>query len=271
MGQIVDSAFYENPEYAKYREPGNIKVPFWLQPVKYYEGAAWYQKEVNIPENWNGQFVELFLERCHWESRLWVDNKAVVVQNSLGTPHKYDLTGILTPGKHRLTFCIDNRVKDIDPGLNSHSISDHTQTNWNGVVGQMFLEVRPLVKIQNIQVYPDVQNKKIVAKVMVQNLTRKAISAKLNLNVKESGKSDEVSFDLKEGENLLEMSLDMGGDVKLWNEFHPNIYSLAASLNDQTSGQTDVATTTFGMREFKVSGKQILINGHPTFLRGGVQ
>ena len=270
-GQIVDSSFYKKPEYAKYREPGNIKIPFWLQPVKYYKGAAWYQKEVTIPKNWDSRFVGLFLERCHWESRLWVDNKEAGMRNSLGTPHQYDLTNLLIPGKHRLTLCIDNRVKAIDPGINSHSISDHTQSNWNGVVGQLYLEARPLVKIQNIQVYPDIQNKKIAVKVKVQNLTGKITSAKMNLNVKEAGKRKEESFELKKGENLLEMSLEMGADVKLWNEFHPNIYSLEASLKDKTSGQADVLTTTFGMREFKVVRKQILINGQPTFLRGTLE
>ena len=270
-GQIVDSSYFKKPEYAKFREPGNIKIPFWLQPVKYYKGAAWYQKEVTIPEDWNGQFVGLFLERCHWESRLWVDRKEVGMRNSLGTPHKYDLTSILTPGKHRLTLCIDNRVKDIDPGMNSHSISDHTQSNWNGAVGQLYLEARPLVNIQNIQVYPDVQNKKIAVKIKVENSIGKATSVILNLNVKESGKRDEETFDLKEGGNLLEMTLEMGADVKLWSEFHPNVYSLEASLKEKTSGQTDVSTTTFGMREFKTSGKQIQINGQPTFLRGTLE
>ena len=67
-GQIVDSSFFKNPEYAKYRVPGNIKIPFWLQSLKHYQGAAWYQKEVVIPENWKGQNTVLFLERCHWES-----------------------------------------------------------------------------------------------------------------------------------------------------------------------------------------------------------
>ena len=271
IGQIVDSSFYKNPEYARFREPGNIKIPFWLQPVKYYKGAAWYQKEVTIPEDWNGQFVGLFLERCHWESRLWVDDKAVGMQNSLGTPHKYDLTNILTPGKHRLTLCIDNRVKDFDPGVNSHSISDHTQSNWNGVVGQLYLEARPMVKIQNIQIYPDVQNKKIAVKVKVQNPSGNATSVKLNLLVTGTSQKESADFELKEGENELEMNLDMDADAKLWNEFHPNIYSLEASLKDKTSGQTDVSATTFGMREFKTAGKQILINGQPTFLRGTLE
>ncbi len=271
IGQIVDSSFYKNPEYAKFREPGNIKIPFWLQPVKYYKGAAWYQKDVSIPEDWNGQFVELFLERCHWESRLWVDDNEIGMQNSLGTPHKYDLSNFLSPGKHRLTLCIDNRVKDFDPGVNSHSISDHTQSNWNGAVGLIYLESRPTINIKNIQVFPDIQNKQIAVKVKVQNPTGKSTSVKIDLKVVENAKNELKNFDLKEGENILEMSLPMGDDVKLWSEFHPNIYSLEANLTDKTSGQTDVSETTFGMREFKTSGKQILINGQPTFLRGTLE
>ena len=31
-GQIVDQSWFTAPEYAKYREKGNVKVPFWLNP-----------------------------------------------------------------------------------------------------------------------------------------------------------------------------------------------------------------------------------------------
>src|SRR5579872_6027194 len=51
-GSIVDSSWFLAPQYASYRQPGNIKVPFWLQPVKYYKGAAWYRKEVVVPASW---------------------------------------------------------------------------------------------------------------------------------------------------------------------------------------------------------------------------
>lgn len=270
-GQIVDSAFFKNDEYARFRQPGNFKIPFWLQPVKYYKGAAWYQKEVVIPENWNGQFVELFLERCHWESRLWIDDKETGLQNSLGTPHKYDLTKYLTPGKHRLTICIDNRVKDFDPGINSHSISDHTQSNWNGIVGQIFLESRPIVRIQNIQVFPDIQAKKITARVKIQNLPEKTSTVQLSLKIKETDDANKRNFELKKGENVLTLALEMGDDTKLWNEFHPDLYSLEVSLHDNNSGITDLEVTTFGMREIKTDGKHILINGQPAFLRGTLE
>lgn len=272
-GQIVDSSYYKNPEYAKYRLPGNIKVPFWLQSLKHYQGAAWYQKEVNIPTDWKGQNITLALERCHWESRVWIDSREAGMRNSLGTPHTYDLTAQLAPGKHTLTICIDNRTKEIDPGINSHSISDHTQTNWNGMVGQLFLETKPMMHFENIKVFPDIQNSTITAKISVMNPTGKAVRVTIIMNVKEAtattGKSAE--FDLVPGDNRLTMQYPMGSDVKLWSEFHPDLYKLTAILPEPAYRQRDTFETTFGMREIKAVGRSLQINGKPLFLRGTLE
>lgn len=180
-GGIVDSAYFRSDAYARYREPGHVKIPFWLQPVKYYKGAAWYKKEVTVPEGWGQQDISLFLERCHWETRLWVDDKEVGMQNALGAPHQYDLSDVLTPGKHTLTLRIDNRVKDIDPGENSHSISDHTQGNWNGVIGDMFLQVRPQVNIARTTIFPDISAKSIRVKTFLRNRKKNEVTALLAL------------------------------------------------------------------------------------------
>src|SRR5215203_1645387 len=45
-GSIFDRSWFTEPRYAPYRQPGNLKVPFWLQPEKHYQGAAWYQRDV---------------------------------------------------------------------------------------------------------------------------------------------------------------------------------------------------------------------------------
>ena len=272
-GQIVDSSYFKNPEYAKYRLPGNIKIPFWLQSLKHYQGAAWYQKEVTIPENWKDQNILLSLERCHWESHLWVDNQEAGIQNSLGTPHLYDLTDKLLPGKHTLTICVDNRTKEIDPGVNSHSISDHTQTNWNGIVGKLFLEARPIVNITNIQVFPDVTNKEITAKILVKNPTGKTMGIKISMNITGASTSEPKTaiFNIGPADNLLTMEYHMGKEMKLWNEFHPALYQLKAILTDVKTGASDTLKTTFGMREIKAVDRQILINGKPIFLRGTLE
>ena len=40
-----------------------------------YCGQAWYQREVVIPEEWEGREIILSLERCHWETAVFVDGE----------------------------------------------------------------------------------------------------------------------------------------------------------------------------------------------------
>lgn len=270
-GQIVDSSFFKSPVFEKYREPGNFKIPFWLQPVKYYKGAAWYQKAINIPRNWKNKDVVLFLERCHWESRVWVNGKEAGMQNSLGTPHVYKISGLLKPGKNTITICIDNRVKDFDPGINSHSISDHTQTNWNGIVGKMYIEARPVVNIDQVSVFPDIRKNEVSAGIRIKNYGEGG-KVKLEINIAGPSAPEKkiMEIDLKAGENNVNVIVPMDKDVKLWNEFHPEIYTLTAVLNGENS-DPDTLTTTFGMREITTTNRQILVNGSPVFLRGTLE
>ena len=72
-GDIIDMSYFTDDKYEKYRQPGNIKIPFWLKPVKYYKGAAWYSKDVEISDQWSGKRVVLHMERCHWESTLYIN------------------------------------------------------------------------------------------------------------------------------------------------------------------------------------------------------
>jgi hypothetical protein len=270
-GQVVDSSFYHHPKYAKFREPGNFKVPFWLQPVKHYVGAAWYQREIEIPNDWDGRHIELFLERCHWESKLWVNGTEAGMRNSLGTPHIFEVTQYLKPGKNTITLCVDNRTKEIDPGINAHSISDHTQSNWNGIVGKLYLESRPLVHIRSIRVYPDVAQKKAVVRLDVSNPEGKA--TKVNLELSASGATTPAKlkkeFTLEGKDNILRLDYPLGDQPALWDEFEPNLYTLQAVLKE--GGNTDTKSTTFGMREFEADGRQLTINGRPVFLRGTLE
>src|SRR5206468_5656288 len=97
------------PRYEKYRRPGNLKLPFSLQPAKHYAGAAWYQRDVSIPSSWKGKRIFLSIERAHWETQVWLDRAAKGTNSSLSAPHFYDLTGT-QPGNHTLTIRVDNRM-----------------------------------------------------------------------------------------------------------------------------------------------------------------
>lgn len=274
-GSIVDSSWFFKPEYAQYRQPGNIKVPFWLQPVKYYKGAAWYQKTVTIPASWKGKQVALFIERSHWETTVWVDNKPVGMQNSLATAHVFDLTKALNPGTHQLTIRVDNRIKDFNVGQNSHSISDHTQGNWNGMIGQLYIIAHPALYLEDVQLYPDLKKKQVVARIRIHNISGNPVKANLKLTaISDNPKAEKLQPLTKaiymKGDSVnVEVIYPMGKNPLLWDEFHPNLYSFQVSLSGD--GSTEEMKVNFGMRNFATRGTQFTINGRLTFLRGTLE
>src|SRR4051812_19682338 len=137
IGERYES-FLKDDKYAPYRKDDNFKFPFWLTPKKYYVGAAWYQKIINIPQQWAGKHISLTLERCHWGTTLYTDGQLTGADSSLATPHVYNLSH-LSPGKHTLSIRVDNRYLS-EVGVNAHSASDQTQGTWNGIAGDIILE-----------------------------------------------------------------------------------------------------------------------------------
>jgi hypothetical protein len=266
-GGIVDCSFFEAPQFAKYREPGRICIPFWLQPEKYYAGVAWFQRDVNIPAAWKERRAVLFLERPHWETRVWVDGHFAGANNSLATPHEYDL-GRLQPGKHTLTIRVDNR-RIIDVGENSHCISDHTQGNWNGIVGRVELRSTPLMWVEDLQVYPHLAAKSVTVKGKIGNISGKRNNRLLRFSVSAEGKSvADRTITIQPGtdETVFETEVPLGRGIETWDEFHPALYQLTAGLEDGSP-----RSVAFGMREISTEGTQFLMNGRKTFIRGTLE
>ncbi len=276
-GEIVDRSYFTDKKYEKYRQPGNIKIPFWLKPVKYYKGVAWYQKEVDLPSGWKGKNIILFLERPHWESTVYVNGKKAGVENSLAVAHQFDITDLLIPGKNLISIHIDNRVV-IPVGINSHSISDHTQSNWNGIVGDISLRATSKVFISDISVYPDVLGKK--AKIIVALINKSgspfkgeiALQAEsFNSGTSQKLKSKVVSANTVLNEIHLIIDYPMGDKIALWSEFTPSLYKLSVNLKGQKGEVLDYKSEDFGMREFKTKGTRFEVNGQQIFLRGTLE
>lgn len=269
-----DSLWYKDSKMEKYRQKGNIKVPFWLTPVKKYTGPAWYQKKVEIPQSWKNKHISLILERVHWESTVWVDDHKLGMQNNLGTAHNYDLNKFLSPGEHNITIRIDNRVKDINVGLDAHSISDNTQTNWNGIVGDIKLTATPEISIGNVKTYPDVANKMVKVIVEVHNITGKSQECELQLQAKSKTGVGEPLKKIKQKATVdangkISLEYAMGVNPLLWDEFNPNLYEMILTLKS-TEG-TDIKSIDFGMRDFKANETFFTINDRPVFLRGTLE
>ena len=273
---LYDSSYFFNPYMEKYRVEENFKVPFFLTPDRYYVGPAWYQKEVTVPADWKNERIILFLERPHIETTVWVNNRQAGVQNSLSVPHVYDITPLISAGKNKISIRVDNRIKDINVGIDAHSITDHTQGNWNGIVGKIILKTTPKIYFDDIQVYPDLSNKKAVVKMVLKSTSSTATPVHLKINA-QSFNSDKVhtltpishDYIMKKGILNCEMVLEMGNNMLTWDEFNPALYKLTAELTNEK--KKEVKQIQFGMREFAIKGKWFYVNGRQTQLRGTVE
>ena len=104
-----------------------------------YKGKATYSRTIEIPKQWKKAAVELFLERTK-PTWVYVDGKLVDSCNFISTPQRYILPKLKT-GKHQLDIVVDNSrgVPEQVYG-SSHAYTEDTQTNWNGIIGEISLK-----------------------------------------------------------------------------------------------------------------------------------
>lgn len=104
-----------------------------------YKGKATYSRTIEIPRQWKKKAVELFLERTK-PTWVYVDGVLVDSCNFISTPQRYILPK-LKSGKHTLEIVVDNSrgVPEQVYG-SSHAYTEDTQTNWNGIIGEISLK-----------------------------------------------------------------------------------------------------------------------------------
>ncbi len=240
-----------------------------------YEGQAWFQCELMIPGSWKGKRISLVLERVHWETRVWIDGKAVPgMQDSLVAPHVHDLGTIA--GTRRLTIRVDNTRK-LDLGGFVSILYDGTQTNWNGLVGSLEIRAIDAVAIEDLQVYPDVEHRRARVRVRLTSTLEQPVTAQLELMVKPRGggavlASDHLDVRLGRSAEVVR-ELDLGPDAPLWDEFSPRLLVASAQVSAATQGKTcrDEKAVRFGLREFTALGTRFALNGRPILLRGTLE
>ncbi|WP_353135204.1 sugar-binding domain-containing protein [Pseudopedobacter sp.] len=240
-----------------------------------YMGPAWYQRDIEIPAAWKGKRIFMYFERTHWLSSIYVDTKEVSKIDFISVPHNHDLTEFVKPGTtHRITVCIDNRFQYNTHKWN-HAHTEFTQINWNGILGEMKLIAVDPVYIEDLQVYPNITEKSLKVKLQINNNTRKAINGQATITI--SGNkynlTKNISVAGKDSVVFVEGTVQLGNNIKLWDEFNPNLYDVTCQLNtfDDKAKYQHKKSTTFGMREVKQGKNHVLINNLPDHLIGNVE
>lgn len=277
--QLESDVWIELPgstDDAKQGYENKVQHLHYLSRAYEYIGSAWYRRKITVPEAWQGKHLSLFLERPHWETHVWLGERYLGCQNSLSTPHQYDI-GSLEAGTYTLTLKVDNTPKIGVGDANAssgyfnlaHSLTEHTQTNWNGVVGRIELQATDAVWLEDIQIYPDLLSSAIRVVMAIRRTTEDAVTGNLMLEV---AGYPEVTLPVVCEGSLVRLEATYAlPNVRCWDEFNPILYTLQVRFAATEQGYTDCREVRFGMREFEAIGRQFRLNGQPVFLRGTLE
>jgi Glycosyl hydrolases family 2, sugar binding domain/Glycosyl hydrolases family 2 len=281
----IGSKLLNRPKYAEYQESDEFRTPFWLTPTRHYVGVAWYQRKISIPESWKGKDVALHLERPHGRIDVWLDGRWVPGWGmSLGTAEDFYLgrggwsiwrNNNVPAGRHMLTIREDNSWHPSLVGRDASSVTDQTQTDWNGLIGDISLRAEKRLHLRNVQIYPDLQAKciHVVATILDStspNIGEGQLTASVEDRTSHTFLPDKtLRSGWGDGNNTVSFDYPMGPDIRTWDEFSPALYSLHLRLRN--GGSTSETQATFGMRELSTRGAQFILNGRPIMLRGTLE
>ena len=275
-GSLYDSSYYFNPYMEPYRQKGQMKFPFFLTPEKHYVGNAWYKRSVYVPKDWGDQRIILYLERPHIETTVFVNGREVGHQMSLSVPHRYDVTKYIKKGeRNEIAIRVYNGIENVCVGQDSHSVTDQTQGNWNGITGRIELQAQwKKLNIKHVRIIPHAADGVVTVEVKLENhvdgirffpLYDYHVKADIReIHDGQPGKVVKNTTMDAEGSKL-KFTFYLGSNAKYWDEFHPNLYRLTVE-----AGETAYETQ-FGLREIKIKDRQLYINGRPLYLRGTVE
>ncbi len=218
-----------------------------------FEGYAWYSKEIDIKPEWEEKNIVLFLERTRI-STVYIDGEELNTKNSLCGFHRHDLTGKLTAGVHTLTI----RVNNTDyPTKGGHMTSPDTQTNWNGILGRIELQIRDEVYPENLQVYAR-NPKEVKITADIQGLQAGKARVEIHRKDGECLCLEECQF----REGRLQTVFALEGEALIWDEYHTNLLEATVTIGEES------VSATFGIRDLSHDGRKLLINNKQVFWRG---
>lgn len=170
-------------------------------------------------------------------------------------------------------------ISNVDyPTTGGHMTSPDTQTNWNGILGEISLNIFDAIQIQEVQLYPSINERTVKAVIKLDNFSDvKEATLKILVNLREKDREDNsqeykletecVKKELHKGINEVEVTYEMKEPLMLWDEYYRNLYDFNITVLGQEQ-EYDYKKVTFGFRDFKTNKRDFEVNGKKTFLRG---
>ncbi len=242
--------------------------------------AAWYARTVEIPAAWKGRRIVLTFDAIPSAVLVFVDGKKA--GEAFFPGGEVDLTAFLVPGKHEIALFTSAKLPEtlvtaFDAPDTARSFTKKSIEN-RGIFGDVALAAEPMsARIMDVQVRPSVARKRIDFSVgLTGNLPASPLSVTAVVSKHRSFNS---SIDFSPVKRFSADAVKPGKDGRIvfggewpdpdiWDLDAPqNLYSVDISLSAGGRVIDELYPETFGFREIRIEGRNLLLNGTPIHLR----
>jgi hypothetical protein len=279
---------------------GKILVPFGIesalsgvmQPLL-PDQRLWYQREVIIPESWDGQRVLLHFGAVDWEATIYIDGRHLGSHRGGYDSFSFDITKhVQAGGRHSLVVSVwdptdtwwqPHGKQTLHPGGCSY-------TATSGIWQTVWLEPVPPSHIEKLKMVPDLEKGvlrlEVIGRIDCKPLMVKALALEDATAVSHATGPIGQEFTPVIRDNLVkffkarsswvstELELPIA-NPKLWWPDSPYLYNLKVLLTDDQGNVLDTVTSYFGMRSLQVGhdalgNTRAMLNGKPMLMPGSL-
>ena len=243
------------PHDAMLNTPRNTEPGFtWFLLAGWRGNDYTYTKNLHITSELINKHLVLEFEGVYCMTTVTVNDRPAAEKAYGYTPFTVELDGLLREG--------DNTIE-----VTAHVPQDGHNRWYTGggiyrpvhlLVGEDAYMERYGVRVTTLSVAP--------ACVRVEVMTHGGDCAEVRIAEKNGKEVVCAQAAVADGRAVVELEIP---DAKLWNAEHPNLYLAEVTL--YSGGKAvDTVTESFGLRVIEIDpARGLLINGEPTFLRGG--
>jgi len=252
--------------------PLTINVPFCpesklggLAMTDFLE-AVWYRRKFTVDQALRGRRLLLHFGAVDYDARVWVNGKQVVRHRGGFTPFEADITDAVDmAGENELVvYAEDDERTHVQPlGKQSSQLKSYgcCYTRTTGIWQTVWIEAVPDSHVTNLTVWPDAANGRAA---VVVDVAKAHAGLGIEVAAIVDGKAV-ASAKLAQAGPANTLVLDVADPV-LWEVGKPFLYDLQVKLVEDGKVVDEVASY-FGLRDVRIEGDRILINGKSVFQR----
>ena len=241
-----------------------------------YQGTAWYGYNFRVPEDWGNQRVWLNFGGVHPSADVFLNGPQIGSHSGPFVPFGYDVTPHMKLNEDNFLAV---RVHERDRYL---GFAYNWAGCWSGLYRSVELSTTGSSWIERCWIHPSLEREKLNFIIQIEHAIIPSEPLSLAVSVSDALPSTGVETPAYEQElpsihqeqpvevisntTFLNFSVPVP-EAKPWSPDNPHLYRVDVSLR-RNKETLDALSERVGFVSFSISGKQIIINGKPTYLRG---